>query len=44
MELNIGENIKKLRKDRAMTQEQLSEALGVTVGAVYKWENGVSHS
>jgi len=42
MELNIGENIKKLRKDRAMTQEQLSEALGVTVGAVYKWENNLS--
>ena len=42
MELQISENIKKLRKRRAMTQEQLAEALGVTVGAVYKWENGLS--
>lgn len=42
MELNIGENIKELRKDRAMTQEQLAEAMGVTVGAVYKWENSLS--
>ena len=42
MELQISENIRKMRKNRAMTQEQLAEALGVTVGAVYKWENGLS--
>ena len=42
MELQISENIKRMRKNRAMTQEQLAEALGVTVGAVYKWENGLS--
>ena len=42
MELHISENIKRLRKDRSMTQEQLAEAMGVTVGAVYKWENGLS--
>lgn len=42
MELQISENIKRMRKSRAMTQEQLAEALGVTVGAVYKWENGLS--
>ena len=42
MMLTIGENIKCLRKARSMTQEQLAEALGVTVGAVYKWENRIT--
>lgn len=40
MKLNIAENIRQLRKGRSLTQEQLAEALGVTVGAVYKWESG----
>lgn len=40
MEIKLGENIKHLRKKAAMTQEQLAEALGVTTGAVYKWESG----
>ncbi len=39
MELRIGENIRKLRKERGLTQEQLAEALGITVGAVHKWES-----
>ena len=42
MELTISENIKRLRKARSMTQEQLAEALGVTTGAVYKWENSLA--
>lgn len=41
MEMKISENIKKYRKERKMTQEQLAEVLGVTVGAVYKWESGI---
>ncbi len=40
MKLNIAENIRQQRKSRSLTQEQLAEALGVTVGAVYKWESG----
>ena len=42
MEIGIAAMIRKFRKDARMTQEQLAEALGVTVGAIYKWENGRS--
>jgi len=42
MELSLSENIRRFRKERSLTQEQLSEALGVTPGAVYKWEAGLS--
>lgn len=42
MNIKLSENIKCLRKERRMTQEQLAEALGVTVGAVYKWERSSS--
>lgn len=42
MELKIAENIRKLRKSKSMTQEQLAAAFGVTIGAVSKWESGSS--
>lgn len=42
MDIKLAENIKAFRKERKMTQEQLAEALGVTVGAVYKWEQDMS--
>ena len=42
MEMKLAENIRKFRKERSLTQEQLSEVLGVTAGAVYKWEAGLS--
>ncbi len=40
MKLTLAENIRAFRKDRRLTQEQLAEAMGVTVGSVYKWETG----
>ena len=43
MESRLAENIKTFRKERKMTQEQLAEAMGVTVGAVYKWESKQSN-
>lgn len=39
MTTNLAENIRTYRKERGLTQEQLAEALGVTTGAVYKWES-----
>lgn len=42
MDIRLAENIRRNRKDRKMTQEQLAEVLGVTAGAVYKWESGLS--
>ena len=36
----IGENIKKLRTEKGMTQAQLAERLFVTAQAVSRWENG----
>ena len=42
MKLSLAENIRAYRKERKMTQEQLAGVLGVTVGAVYKWESGLS--
>ncbi len=39
METRIAENIRAYRKACGLTQEQLAEVLGVSVGAVYKWES-----
>ena len=38
MEMKLAENIRSFRKQRGLTQEQLAEVMGVTVGAVHKWE------
>jgi len=37
--MSIGQVIKKLRKERNLTQEELAELLNVTAQAVSKWEN-----
>lgn len=42
MKIQISKNIRLFRKEKGYTQEQLAEALGVTVGAVSKWETGLS--
>lgn len=39
MPLSIGQIIKKLRKERNLTQEELAEQLNVTYQAISKWEN-----
>ena len=42
MELTLSKNIRTLRKERNLTQEQFAEVMGVTTGAVHKWESGLS--
>lgn len=42
MKIHISENIRNMRKQRGMMQEQLAEALDVSTGAVSKWERGVA--
>ena len=42
MKIVIAENIKKLRTEKGISQEMLSERMGVSVQAVSKWENGLS--
>ena len=44
MELTLGNQIKELRKQKNMTQEQLAEALGLTAQSVSKWESGEYHN
>ena len=38
MELNLAKNLKKLRKERGITQEELAGFIGVSFQAVSKWE------
>lgn len=40
--VKLGEKIKRLRKEKNISQEVLAENLGVTFQAVSKWENGAT--
>jgi len=42
MKVKLSENIRRFRREEKLTQEQLAEAMGVSVSAVYKWESGQS--
>lgn len=43
MTIYFGENLKKLRKEKELTQETLAEFLGVSFQAVSKWERGETY-
>ena len=40
--MKIGEIIKKLRRERDVTQEKLADHLGITYQAISKWETGTA--
>lgn len=42
MKWKLAEQIRAYRLEKGMTQEKLAETVGVTVGAVSKWESGTS--
>ena len=41
-EINLSDNIIRLRHKHKLTQEQLANFIGVTKASVSKWENGTS--
>lgn len=41
--MNLSENLKKIRKDNNLSQEQLAEQLGVSRQSVSKWESGQAY-
>ena len=40
MNLLIGENIKRMRRNRNLTQEEMAAHLGISFQSVSKWERG----
>ena len=43
MELNIGNQIKCLRREREITQEEFASVLGVSYQSVSRWENNTCY-
>ena len=43
MKIMIGDNIKRMRRERNITQEELAEMFGVSCTAVSKWERGETY-
>lgn len=41
--MKFGDNLRQIRKDKKMSQEQLAEKVNVTRQSVSKWENGESY-
>ena len=43
MNNQFSENLKKIRKDHNLSQEQLADSLGVSRQAISKWESGIAY-
>lgn len=41
--MKIGKTIRKYRKEKGLTQEEMATRLGVTAPAVNKWENDIAY-
>lgn len=44
MRMSFADNLKQIRKEHNLSQEEMAELLNVSRQAVSKWEQGVSHS
>ena len=42
MKLQLGKTLKRLQRERDITQEELAEVLGVSFQSISRWELGVS--
>ena len=42
--MNFAENLKSIRKEQKLSQEELAEMLGVSRQAISKWEQGGSQT
>ncbi len=43
MKITVGSNIRRLRTEKGVTQEQLARAMNITCASVSKWERGDSY-
>ena len=43
MNNNLSNNLKKIRKEHHLSQEQLADELGVSRQAISKWESGTAY-
>ena len=41
--MNLSDNLKKIRKEHNLSQEDLAESLGVSRQSVSKWESGQAY-
>jgi len=42
-ELRLGNQLKKLREEQKMSQEEVAKQVGVSVQHIHKWENNQSY-
>lgn len=42
--MKVSEKLLNIRKEKALSQSEVAEKLGISRQTLSKWENGVSHS